>query len=204
LLLVGLITIPTRLLSGLFALWVLFVGVRIFAVLFQAPHPMIWTSVFSADSLLLGTALGVKRPSPPSPVFARIIIVIIGIVALFSGALMPPIDEIGTHQVIVYSLIAVGAAALTTAALHEPFLGFLKERPLRYLGKISYGLYVFHLLGIAIGSSVATQIKSESYWVSALAAFAVTTFLSVLSYELFERQFLKLKHRFETVHSRPI
>lgn len=204
LLLVGLLATPARLLRGLFACWVLFIGVRIFAVLFQAPHPMIWTSVFSADSLLLGTALGAMRPSPPSKVFVRITIVILGTVALFSGALLPPIDKVGTHQVIVYALIAVGAAALTTAALHEPLLGFLKVRPLRYLGKISYGLYVFHFVGIAIGSKVATLIGSASWWVGALTAFVATTFLSVLSYELFERQFLKLKQRFESVHSRPI
>jgi peptidoglycan/LPS O-acetylase OafA/YrhL len=204
LLLAGLLAVPTRLLRGLFACWLLFLAIRIIAVLLKAPHPMIWTSVFSADSLLLGTALGAMRPSPPSTVFMRVTIVIVGIFALFSGVFLPPIDKVGVHQVIVYSLIAVGAAALTTAALHEPLLRFLKERPLRYLGKISYGLYVFHVLGIAVGSKVAIWIGSASWWVGALTAFAATTILSVLSYELFERQFLKLKQRFESVQSRPI
>ena len=194
---------PARLLRGLLVCWFVFLGLRITAVLLQAPHPMIWTSVVSADSLLLGTALGAMRPSPPSKVFLRLMVVI-GTVGLFSGAFLPAIDKVGAHQVIIYSLIAVGAAALTMAALHEPLFGFLKRRPFQYLGKISYGLYVFHFVGIAVASKLASTMGWTSWAVSALTAFVATTFCSVLSYELFERQFLKLKQRFETVHSRPI
>ena len=195
---------PKLLLRGLFACWFFFLVIRIVAVLFEAPHPMIWTSVFSADSLLLGTALAVIRSSPASTVLVRLTLVIVGLVSLFSGAFLPPIYKVGVHQIIVYSLVAVGAAALTMAALHEPLLGFLKKGPFRYLGKISYGLYIFHLVGIAFGIQLATWIGSMSWWVVALTAFAATSILSVLSYELFERQFLKLKQRFETVHSRPL
>lgn len=44
LLLAGLLAVPTRLLRGLFACWLLFLAIRIIAVLLKAPHPMIWTS----------------------------------------------------------------------------------------------------------------------------------------------------------------
>ncbi|HWP10680.1 MAG TPA: acyltransferase, partial [Ramlibacter sp.] len=203
LLLGGWLVARTRLLRSLAICWLLFVGFRIAAVLSQASHPLIWTSVFSADSLLLGTLFGALRPIPPSSVFVRLMIVAGGAVALFSGALLPPLAHAGAHQVIVYSFIAVGAAALTSAALHERWLAFLTARPLRYLGKISYGLYVFHLLGIAL-AKLAPWPVSTSWWVEALTAFAATLALSVVSYELFERQFLKLKQRFETVRSRPV
>lgn len=194
----------TLLWRSLFVCWLVFVAVRIVAVLFEAPHPMIWTSVFSADSLLLGTLLGAVRPVPPRTIFVRLALVVGGIVGLFSGAFLPSIETLGIHQVIVYSTIAVGAAALTTAALHEPLLVFLTAWPLRYLGKISYGLYVFHLVGIAISAKVIAWAGLTSWWVGAVIALIATVGLSVLSYELFERQFLKLKRRFETVHSRPI
>jgi len=64
LLLAGLMASSVRLLRVLFVCWIVFLGIRLTAVLLEAPHPMIWTSVFSADSLLLGTALGAIRPIP--------------------------------------------------------------------------------------------------------------------------------------------
>ena len=193
---------PKHIWRVLVGCWLGFLGIRAIAVLLNAPHPMIWTSVFSADSLLLGTLLGALRPIPPKTVAVRLALVVGGTVALFAGIFFPPIDKIGAQQVVIYSFVAVGAAALTTAALHEPLLDFLAVNPFRYLGKISYGLYVFHFVGIAIGASLQAWIGSTSWWVLAVLALIVTIGLSVLSYEFFERRFLVMKRRFETVQSR--
>lgn len=204
LLLVGLIAYSARLLRGLFVCWIIFVAARLAAVLLEAPHPMIWTSVFSADSLLLGTALGAIRPIPAKTLLVRLTIVSVGIISVFSGVFFPPIENIGIHQVLVYSLVAIGAAALTMAALYEPLLGFLKAPLLCYLGKISYGLYVFHLFGIAIANKITLSIGSTLWSIHALASLTITVLLATLSYELFERHFLRFKKNFEAVHSRPI
>ncbi|CAN7688155.1 acyltransferase [Pseudoduganella sp. LjRoot289] len=192
-----------RLVSGLLAIWLLFLGARLVMMLNQAPHPMIWTSMVSADSLLLGTLLGALRPVLPDSVPVRIALLAGGTAALFGGMWLTPIGVNGIHQVYIYTVTACGAAALTMAALHEPWLGFLASRPLRYLGKISYGLYVFHFMGIEIGRRVAGKLDG-GWWVQAIAALLATMLLSVLSYELFERHFLKLKRKFETVRSRPV
>jgi peptidoglycan/LPS O-acetylase OafA/YrhL len=81
-------------------------------------------------------------------------------------------------------------------------------KPLIYLGKISYGLYVFHAGLLALSRWVAAELKapSSSIWY-VLIVDAVALLLCVLaahfSYKYFERPFLRLKERFEVVHSRP-
>lgn len=193
-----------RLVIGLFVCWFIFLGVRISLVLFGAPHPGIWTSVFSADSLLLGTLFGALRPPAPRSKLSRMILPVIGVLLIFSGAFMPGIEKLGFHQVYLYTAVAIGAAIVTFSALHEPFLQFLTSRSLRYLGKVSYGLYVFHMLGIAIGVKAGKHLLPDSWWIGACLALLITIAIAAFSYRFFEKYFLTFKHRFEAIRSRPI
>lgn len=77
---------------------------------------------------------------------------------------------------------------------------------LTYLGKISYGLYVFHLV---ILGSVAHFVDSRIHlpiWmttsINGCLTLALVVPLAALSYEYFEKPFLKLKDRFTFVPSR--
>jgi peptidoglycan/LPS O-acetylase OafA/YrhL len=102
-----------------------------------------------------------------------------------------------------YPLIAVGAAAIflwcignSTALLRSPVLV--------YLGKISYGLYVFHRLGLRIGFAIlggfATRLSGFiAFW---LFALATTIGMASISYFGLERPFLRLKSRYTVVQSR--
>lgn len=74
-------------------------------------------------------------------------------------------------------------------------------RSLTHLGKISYGLYVFHQSCLAVcwkdhpsaGGAIAAK----------LAGFFFTIVVAMLSYRYFESPFLRLKERFARVLSRP-
>ena len=83
---------------------------------------------------------------------------------------------------------------------------------LAYLGRISYGMYVFH---ITIYWLVYNIFKAELAgfsekiglfdWkneVGAIIAFIVTVTIALLSYNFFEKPFLKLKARFTLIPSR--
>jgi peptidoglycan/LPS O-acetylase OafA/YrhL len=74
--------------------------------------------------------------------------------------------------------------------------GFLK-----YLGKISYGLYMYHPIGIAI---VLTILRSVG-WLSDYVIYPLSLALSIgiagFSYQYFESFFLKLKTNYTTVKS---
>jgi peptidoglycan/LPS O-acetylase OafA/YrhL len=78
--------------------------------------------------------------------------------------------------------------------------------PLIYLGRISYGLYVFHVLGLMITDyTIPHQTSSLGrYLFRDAAAFALTTIFASISYRWIETPFLALKQRFFThVLSRP-
>ena len=192
------------LVTGLLLVWVGFLAVRLLCVVFHAPHPLLWTSVFSADSLLIGTALGAINWRPTWTTPTRILFIIGGLMGIFSGGFTPSLDLVGMHQVFIYSSVGIGTALILLAALHEPLLAFLGAKPLRYLGKISYGLYVFHFFGIFIGRKLLSRAGTDNWWLLAFASLVATVGLSVLSYEIFEKKFLQLKRRFETFHTRPV
>ena len=96
------------------------------------------------------------------------------------------------------------------------FFAFFKSharwswRPLAYLGKISFGLYVFHATVLylveqftsRLGLVPSTHITYVAVHLS--IAMVLTIAVAALSYELYEKQFLRLKDRFAIVHSRAI
>jgi peptidoglycan/LPS O-acetylase OafA/YrhL len=74
-----------------------------------------------------------------------------------------------------------------------------------YLGRISYGLYVFHVLGLMI-SDFAVPHQGASlgrFLYRDTVGFAITVALSAISYRWLETPFLNLKQRFTHVLSRP-
>ena len=83
-----------------------------------------------------------------------------------------------------------------------------------YLGKISYGLYVFHVACLLIaehavpGFLSAWHIRPSSVYlvemISAALALMLTIVCASLTHRFLERPFLQLKDRFSSVHSRPV
>lgn len=101
-----------------------------------------------------------------------------------------------------YPAMAVGAWLIFLSALGSR----IAPGWLRYLGKISYGLYVFHGLALYIsakclGESIHNLRDFVLYWVWGLA---MTVGMAALSYRFFESPFLRLKDRFARVKSRPV
>jgi peptidoglycan/LPS O-acetylase OafA/YrhL len=95
------------------------------------------------------------------------------------------------------------AILLATLAV-DPRKRLLARAPIVYLGRISYGLYVFHAFGLALA---ALWVTSSSPMVEVGGRFAValviTFVLAAASYQGLERPFLRLKERFSHVASRP-
>jgi peptidoglycan/LPS O-acetylase OafA/YrhL len=189
---------------GLSFLWGGFVLGRVVAVAAHARHPWIWTSLFCADSLLAGTWLGAREVTVRRPV-ARAACVGAGIVGLMAPGFLRPVDSLGAHQVVVYSFVAAGASMLCLGSLGSRALApILTNRLIRYLGKISYGLYVYHLVAIAITTRVVTRLHTHSWFAFAAIALAQTLALAAVSYAALEKPFLRIKRRFEVVRTRPV
>jgi peptidoglycan/LPS O-acetylase OafA/YrhL len=116
-----------------------------------------------------------------------------------------------SSYVIGYQLVGLGCIVLLLGFLGMP-QSFV-PRPLIYLGKISYGLYVFHYLCRDIAVHMLPQWTRSGAWngrlqlllhFSAVLVIALlfTIILAALSYRFLEQPFLRLKERFTFIPSR--
>ena len=103
-------------------------------------------------------------------------------------------------------LIALAAAGLLVAAIGAPVAGarVLTNSWLTYLGRISYGLYVYHAAGLLVAWHIFRGNSVKIYAAYAFSAFGLTVLFSAISYRWLESPFLKMKERFAVVRSRPV
>jgi len=183
---------------------VLLMGMRACCVLLQMPHPFVWVLPLRADSILLGLFLGLTTFNGGLAGVRGIMCFAVGCVVLGVAACLPSLEAPGWPQVVGYTVVDSGCALLVVGVLEKNFIGdFLALPMFRYLGKISFGLYVYHGLALAIGKRVAVGF-SHSGVIVFVVGFVLTVGFASVSYQLFERRFLVLKERFSFVKSRPI
>jgi peptidoglycan/LPS O-acetylase OafA/YrhL len=112
-----------------------------------------------------------------------------------------------------FTLLDFAAAGLLLSSLRAgTFLyRFMTLLPVRILGRYSYGFYVYHLLLAPFLPLVlpAFHVPSLKWWpsfpnyVRFAEDFLIVLAVSAVSYELFEKHFLKLKRLFVTRHDNP-
>lgn len=95
-----------------------------------------------------------------------------------------------------YPIIVIGSILMLLAVLGSG----LTNPILVYLGRISYGLYVWHVLALALVSFLFAKYSLPH----ALCGFVATVSISAISYRWLEQPFLRLKKRFTHVASRPV
>lgn len=72
------------------------------------------------------------------------------------------------------------------------------------LGKISYGLYMWHLTALLVLLSLLRPAYGWELLAAKALAFVLTVVLALASYHWIESPFLRLKERFATILSRPV
>ncbi len=121
--------------------------------------------------------------------------------AMWYGASALHIGESPARSVAGILLATAGSASLLLA-----FIGLRVSRALAYLGKISYGLYVFHALVIGLVDMWLPRrsLPLGVYPFVIAGELALTIAVAALSYRWLESPFLRLKERFAFVASRPV
>jgi peptidoglycan/LPS O-acetylase OafA/YrhL len=93
----------------------------------------------------------------------------------------------------LFSAVVILAVLQPGGLLYSVF----NNAALRWLGRISYGAYVWHNIAHAPIERLAVRISlRHEVAVTAVLAAGITLIVSVLSYQFFERPFLRLKDRF--------
>ena len=99
-----------------------------------------------------------------------------------------------------YTLAALAATSLIALTLASPVRRVFSLRPLRFLGRYSYGIYVWHILlaGLIIPPTriLVAHLglgKGPQFLAGAIAGTILSVLIGVLSYHLIEAHFLRLK-----------
>jgi peptidoglycan/LPS O-acetylase OafA/YrhL len=112
------------------------------------------------------------------------------------------------HQVrnTLYALFFGALTMLSLKSTSNAVARVFQGRALRFFGKYSYGLYVYHgvltwyFLEVGEEGRLDVLLGNHALAIAARAALgvAVSLLVAVLSYQLFEKRFLALKRLFET------
>ncbi len=86
--------------------------------------------------------------------------------------------------------------AILNLAFNSRSVCTLTYKPLQYLGKISYGIYMYHFIALAVAVRILQMVNGISGMSIFLLGLAITLLMASLSYHYFETPFLKLKARF--------
>ena len=186
--------------------------IRAFMIYRGANHPDIWVLPFSHfDSVLGGIVIGLGILDKPLKKIPNLFWLALGILALWQVTQLPNVQKIQWELMLTYPLVGIGTSLIIYSLTQGNLWAIsplLRIKPLAYLGKISYGLYVYHKLGIDLAYRIVNQhidpARELAYPATGLAlSFLFTVVMSVVSYEAFEKFFLRMKDRLAIVKSRP-
>jgi len=181
---------------------------RLYLGMHHALEGDVWCNTFvQLDPIAAGILIAVllKGEIPRLSRLARIAMMAAGITALALGSLYFAIknDPLTTARIVFgYPSVALGGVLVLLAVLRNSTKS--SNRVLVYLGRISYGLYVFHVLGLLI-SDHAVQNQTANLFRYSLrvgVALVATILMAAASYRWLETPFLSLKQRFTHVLSR--
>jgi peptidoglycan/LPS O-acetylase OafA/YrhL len=174
-------------------------GVLIRAVMAMsgASAVALWSNTFAwLDAIGAGALLAVLfyRKLPSLRTLSRSGAFLAGVALWVIGACL---SDAGVSYTLLAPVNLIGAVLMFCAALGSK--GFLGTAVPAYLGRISYGLYVYHLAALYVAEKLfPASIRTVAF------AFALTVAASIVSYHLLEAPFLRLKERFTHVRSRPV
>ncbi len=142
-----------------------------------------------ADTLLIGCILAVARPGERlREIAGRFAVVpVVALAAILTGLSYrsPFVQTVG------FSFAGFATAWIIVAAMQPGWLKrALSVRPLTYIGRISYGLYLWHVPIVMLGPKFIHGYAS-------LLLIPLSVLVAALSHAFIEKPFLRLKARFE-------
>ena len=196
------------------AIIMLFMANAIRLLLYVFVHPInqsIWFNTFTRlDPIALGILLALLLVGKKIELGRRERILLLGVsllaltgVSAFGNldANLQPMTLVGVFS---YPVAALGCAGILLAMRGVSTPMVCNDKVI-YLGKISYGLYVYHILGLSIAEHLLGPYRSSfQIGIGVTAGLCLTIILAIFSYTFLEAPFLRWKKHFTYVPSRPV
>ena len=178
------------------------VAVRVLLAILGIADDAVWCNTFARlDPIALGALLAfvLRGRSPQLNTGFRLLLCGLALASWLLVSKYLSLD--GPTSVFTFFGSAVASVALLLAFLktNAPLLHRAPFTWLVYLGRISYGLYVFHLFSLTLMSelsSIPVLGIPLNFERRLLFSFLLTVVLATASYRLLEQPFLRLKKRF--------
>ncbi len=182
-------------------------------------EPWVHSSLpFRMDSLLIGAILALVLRGPSANQWQRSAkwIFVVGSAATLAVFLLSPAWNSPWLLTIGFTFIALASMGLIGTALRPGSASFVVFgwKPLRVLGKYSYGFYIYHVLFRKLWNTLLAYLIVHLHSEALAGAierpliFGVTFLVAKLSYDLVESRFLRMKRHFlydsETAARQPL
>lgn len=174
---------------------------RVLLAAMAVEHPGVWCNTFARlDSIAVGALLAVSLRGNAPRIKTALRLILFAVALLMFLLAAKYLRQDGPSSIVTYSVTAVAGVMLLAAVLHSD-AGLMRVRPfswLVYLGRISYGLYIFHLLALALLPSLFVTVFgiAPTFEQRIVLSLLLTVLLASSSYTWLERPFLRYKERF--------
>jgi peptidoglycan/LPS O-acetylase OafA/YrhL len=172
------------------------IGAAVAARLVVVGNATWFATITRLDPIAIGivVALVLRGQAPDLSGPARVGLAVLGLPCLYVAAVWfnGAIPQNVTDSTVAYPVADIGVLTLFFAFLGAP----VAWKPLVYLGRISYGLYVFHLLALDLTKVGLDRMIGTCPWaLRGAIALPLTIVLAAASYRWLELPFLRLKNR---------
>jgi len=176
---------------------------------------LVWNNTFTRlDPMAVGILIALWPPLNPGAAL-RGLLMLVGIASwMFAGSYCGlPNQNNALFISMGYPAIAIGSGAFVLAALGAKSLrkDWAPLRLMVYLGKISYGLYVYNSIAYSAAALFVFKVllrgsgrSGTALSLYVLLAFALNVALAAAPYRWLETPFLRMKQRFTRVPSRAV
>lgn len=131
--------------------------------------------------------------------YLQLFVYFVTIIALLTGFYFPVFftgfDINCEGYAVLFAYIILNLAANPNSIIS------LENRLFSYLGKISYGLYMYHVIAIVISIKITNSFFKNNNFVFYFVAFGIVILLASVSFEFFEKKFIIMKATYSKIVS---